>query len=125
MPCDNGEAPWRPTYGNLDSFRLLLPTTASVSALTATANSYVDSMITKKLNLRTNTVKVSSSLNRPNITYATLDVDNFSNFNNLMTTLPQNRVCVAYSVLRRVPPPYAFIVLFIRLSTYRVSTFLM
>jgi superfamily II DNA helicase RecQ len=86
---DNGEAPWRPTYGNLDSFRLLLPTTASVSALTATANSYVDSVITKKLNLRPNTVNISGSLNRPNITYATLDiVDNLSNFNNLNFLVP-------------------------------------
>jgi hypothetical protein len=49
-----------------------------------TTNSYVDSVIMKKLNLYTNTVKISGSLNSPNITYMTLDIiNNLSNFNNL------------------------------------------
>src|SRR5882762_3853339 len=60
----------------------------SVSALTATANPYVEGVIKSKLALCSNVVKILGPLNRPNITYVTLDIvgspSNFNNFNFLI-----------------------------------------
>ena len=90
MPGDNGESAARPAYNGLDSFRVLLSNSTSFSALSATVNPYVDTVISKKLALRSNTVKLCGSLNRPNMTYATIDVvDSLANFNNLNFLVPQ------------------------------------
>jgi superfamily II DNA helicase RecQ len=84
-----GEDPWRPAYGNLNKFRALLPHSVSVSALTATANPYMEGVIKTKLTLHSNLVKILDPLNWLNITYATLDmVDSPSNFNNFNILIP-------------------------------------
>ena len=84
MPGDNGESSTWPAYNGLDSFQVLLSNSTSFLALSATVNPYVDTVISKKLALRLNTVKLCSSSNRPNMTYATIDVvDSLANFNNL------------------------------------------
>lgn len=84
MPGDNGESAARPAYNGLDSFRVLLLNSTSFSALSATINPYLNAIISKKLALRSNTVKLCGSLNRPNMTYATIDVvDGLANLNNL------------------------------------------
>ena len=104
VPGTYGEDPWRPAYGSLDKFRALLPHSMSVSALTATANPYVEGVIKSKLALRSNVVKILGPLNRPNITYATLDiVDSPSNFNNFNFLIP-----VDYNVKMTLEPTLVF-----------------
>ena len=89
MPGINGEAPYRPAYGHLDSFRLLLPKSTSFSALSATITPYVERLLQKKLALRPNNITLRAGLNRPNISYASLDiVDTVSNFRNLDFLVP-------------------------------------
>ena len=84
MPGDNGESATWPAYNGFDSFQVLLSNSTSFLALSATVNPYVKTVISKKLALCSNTVKLCSSSNRPNMTYATIDVvDSLANFNNL------------------------------------------
>lgn len=84
MPGTNGEPPYRPAYGRLDAIRLLLSKSTSFSALSATITPYVERLLQKKLALRPDTVTLRAGLNRPNISYASLDiVDTVSNFRNL------------------------------------------
>jgi superfamily II DNA helicase RecQ len=91
MPGNNGKSATRPAYNRLDSFRVLLSNSTSFSTLSATVSPYVDTIISKKLALHSNTVKLCDSLNRPNMTYATIDmVDSLANFNNLNFLVPQH-----------------------------------
>lgn len=89
VPGASSEDPFRPAYGGLDKFRPLLSHSTSVSALTATATPYVEALIKIKLALRPNLVKIIGPLNRPDLTYATLDiVDSPSNFKNVEFLVP-------------------------------------
>lgn len=85
----NGLQPFRPSYGLLDEFRLLLPSKISFQALSATLNPYVKSLVKIKLSLRSNFLDLKLSVNRPNITYATYRlVGGTSNFRNLDFLVP-------------------------------------
>jgi hypothetical protein len=63
MPGLNGEPPYRPTYGQLDSFHLLLPKSTSFSALSAMITPYVERLLDTKLAMRANQVKLHARLN--------------------------------------------------------------
>jgi hypothetical protein len=85
----NGLLAFRPSYGSLDEFRLLLPSKTSFQALSATLNPFVKSLVKKKLSLCSNFLDLKMSVNRLNITYATYRlVGGTSNFHNLDFLVP-------------------------------------
>jgi hypothetical protein len=89
MPGSNGEPPWRPSYGQLDNFWLLLAKTTTLSVLSATITPYVEQLLETKLAMHANQVKLRARLNQLNISYVSLDIVNcLSNFKNLDFLVP-------------------------------------
>jgi superfamily II DNA helicase RecQ len=74
MPGSLGQAPWRPAYGKLDLFRLLLNKSTSFFSFSAMVTPFVERVLDRKLAMRTNQIKFRAGLNRPNICYASHDI---------------------------------------------------
>ncbi|KAF8124050.1 P-loop containing nucleoside triphosphate hydrolase protein [Boletus edulis] len=84
----HGEDAFRPAYGKLGEFRILLPKGTPFQALSATLPHHILAAVKEQLLITSDCLEMKLSSNRPNITYATLPLvgglRNFRNFNILL-----------------------------------------
>ncbi|KAF9234844.1 P-loop containing nucleoside triphosphate hydrolase protein, partial [Melanogaster broomeanus] len=85
----HGEEAFRPAYGKLGEFRVLLPKGTPFQALSATLPPHILAVVKKELMITPNYLELRLSTNRPNITYATVTlVGSLRNFRNLDFLVP-------------------------------------
>jgi superfamily II DNA helicase RecQ len=85
----HGEPAFRPAYGRLGDFRVLLPRGTPFQVLSATLPPHILAVVKRELNLAPDYLHIQLSTNRPNITYgATSLTTSLSNFHNLNFLLP-------------------------------------
>jgi superfamily II DNA helicase RecQ len=85
----HGEEAFRPAYGKLGQFRILLPKGTPFQALSATLPPHILAVVKKELMVTPSYLELRLSTNRPNITYATTPlVGSLRNFRNLDFLIP-------------------------------------
>ncbi|KAF8119145.1 P-loop containing nucleoside triphosphate hydrolase protein [Boletus edulis] len=85
----HGEDAFRPAYGKLGEFRILLPKGTPFQALSATLPRHILAAVKEQLLMSSDCLEIKLSSNRPNITYATLPlVGSLRNFHNFDVLLP-------------------------------------
>jgi superfamily II DNA helicase RecQ len=87
----HGEEAFRPSYGKLGQFRVLLNKDTTFQALSATLPPHILTAVKCELLIRSNHLSLTLSTNRPNITYAVTPlIGGLRNFRNFDCLIPSN-----------------------------------
>jgi superfamily II DNA helicase RecQ len=87
----HGEEAFRPSYGKLGQFRVLLSKDTTFQALSATLPPHILSAVKRELLIRSDHLSLTLSTNRPNITYAVTPlIGGLRNFHNFDCLIPPN-----------------------------------
>ncbi|KII83167.1 hypothetical protein PLICRDRAFT_33051 [Plicaturopsis crispa FD-325 SS-3] len=99
----HGQAPFRPAYGDILSWRILLQKDVSLQTLTATSPSHIRRVILDKTGLASDYLSVALSLNRPRTIYATHPMvggtNNFANFDCLIPAVFHPPMCLRRTLI--------------------------